>query len=104
MNKDSVYLKFCFSNRGSAAATQKISFPFLFRFAAEGWGGGAAEKMQGNFWGCPRESASAARRVWKIGAEDLGQTHHARGACEVSRGSAGHASELFDTMTTIVIF
>jgi len=33
-------------------------------------------------------------------AYDSGQSNHARGACEVSQGYAGNASELFDTMTT----
>jgi len=40
--------------------------------------------MQGNFWSCPRESASAAEaRSSAIGAYDSGSSHHARGACEV---------------------
>ena len=36
----------------------KISFP-LFRLSAEGWGEEPSKEMQGNFWVCPRESASA---------------------------------------------
>ena len=45
----------------------------------------------------------AVLRAWRashaIGAHFLGQSHHARGACEI-KGSAGSKSELFDTMTT----
>src|SRR6266700_2490682 len=57
--------------------------------------------MQGNFWVCPRESASAVEACSSaIGAYLAGSSHHARGACEVSRGSAGNEFGLFDTMTT----
>ena len=40
--------------------------------------------MQGNFLGCPRESASAAEaRSGAIGAYLAGSSHHALRACEV---------------------
>ena len=55
-------------------ANQK--FPFLFfPLRGGGVGGGGARKMQGNFWVCPRESASAvealpaqAERTWRVQA------------------------------------
>jgi len=40
--------------------------------------------MQGNFWVCPRESASAVEaRSSASGAYALVSSHHALGACEV---------------------
>jgi len=41
-----------------------------------------------------------ARRVWASGAEDLGESHHALRAWNVSQDSAGSGFGLFDTMTT----
>ncbi len=68
---------------GHGDATQKISFP-LFRLSAEGWGEEPSKEMQGNFLGCPRESASAAEaRSGAIGAYLAGSSHHALRACEV---------------------
>ncbi len=43
----------------TAKQNQKIPFHFFFRFAVEGWGEEPDKEMQGSFWVCPRESASA---------------------------------------------
>ena len=44
-------------------ANQK--FPFLFfAFRRRGGGRSRAKKMQGNFWVCPRESASVSEAHW----------------------------------------
>jgi hypothetical protein len=68
-------------------ANQKFSF-LHFPLRGGGVGGGGAKKMQGNFWVCPRESASAVEALSSaIGAYASGSSHHARGACEV-RGFA----------------
>ena len=48
-----------FSETETAKQNQKFPFHSLGRFAAEGWGE-EPEKMQGNFLGCTRESASAS--------------------------------------------
>ena len=37
------------SKHETAKQNQKFPFHFFFRFAVEGWGGGDARKMQGNF-------------------------------------------------------
>ena len=42
-----------FSETETAKQNQKFPFHFFFRFALEGWGGGDARKMQGNFLGLP---------------------------------------------------
>jgi hypothetical protein len=69
------------------AATQTKNFLSSFRLSAEGWGEEPDKEMQGSFWVCPRESASAVEaRSSAIGAYEKISSHHARGACEVSQG------------------
>ena len=69
------------------SATQTKNFLSSFRLSAEGWGEEPDKEMQGSFWVCPRESASAAEaRSSAIGAYEKISSHHARGACEVSQG------------------
>ncbi len=69
------------------AATQTKNFLSSFRLSAEGWGEEPCKEMEGSFWVCPRESASAAEaRSRAIGAYEKISSHHARGACEVSQG------------------
>jgi hypothetical protein len=68
-------------------ATQTKNFLSSFRLSAEGWGEEPDKEMQGSFWVCPRESASAVEaRSSAIGAYEKISSHHARGACEVSQG------------------
>ena len=68
-------------------ATQTKNFLSSFRLSAEGWGEEPDKEMQGSFWVCPRESASAAEALSSaIGAYEKISSHHARGACEVSQG------------------
>jgi len=83
----------------AAKANQKFPFHFLFRFAAEGWGEETRGKCKEIFGFAARYSARRGASS-AIGAEDLGQSHHALRACEVSQGSAGNGFGLFDTMTT----
>ena len=72
-------------------ATQTKNFLSSSRLSAEGSGEEPCKEMEGSFWVCPREFASAAEARWQArGAEDLGQSHHARGACEVSRFATGN--------------
>ena len=69
------------------SATQTKNFLSSFRLSAEGWGEEPCKEMEGSFWVCPRESASAAEaRSRAIGAYEKISSHHARGACEVSQG------------------
>ena len=60
-------------------ATQTKNFLSIhFPLRGGGVGGGDAKKMQGNFWVCPRESASAVEaRSSAIGAYDTVPSHHA---------------------------
>ena len=68
------------------SATQTKNFLSSFRLSAEGWGEEPYKEMEGSFWVCPRESASAAEaRSSAIGAYEKVSSHHARGACEVSQ-------------------
>ena len=68
------------------SATQTKNFLSSFRLSAEGWGEEPCKEMEGSFWVCPRESASAAEaRSRAIGAYARVSSHHARGACEVSQ-------------------
>jgi len=75
----------------------KEKHPFLFQKEIHP---PAKSEMQGVFFfrDCRRTRRRAAFSA--IGAYLLGQSHLARGACEVSQGSAGNGFGLFDTMTT----
>lgn len=73
----------------SAAATQK--FPFLhFRLAAEGWGEEPRKKCK-EIFDLPRRSEAEAGEA-RLGdlSGRFSPKPHARGACEVSQGSAGN--------------
>ena len=83
-----------FSETETAKQNQKFPFHFFFRFAAEGSGEEPCKEMEGSFWVCPRESASAAGARWQArGAYEKLSSHHARGACEVSRFAIGNKLE-----------
>jgi len=68
----------------------KISFPSFFAFRRGVRG--EPEKIERKIFGfATRESASASEaRSSAIGAYLAGSSHHARGACEVSRSAAGN--------------
>lgn len=69
------------------SATQTKNFLSSFRLSAEGWEEEPDKEMQGSFWVCPHESASAAEALSSAsGAYEKVSSHHARGACEVSQG------------------
>jgi len=61
------------SKHETAKQNQKFPFHFFFRFAVEGWGGGDARKMQGNFLVFAHASPRACPRR-------IGSLHHAIGA------------------------
>jgi len=46
-------------------ATQTKDFLSSFRLSAEGWGEEPCKEMEGSFWVCPRESASAVGARWQ---------------------------------------